>query len=274
MSAPNLLRAAMAYGALGWRVLPCQPSGKTPILKDWPNRASTDPDVITSWWRDQPTANIAVATGPGSGIFVLDVDGAEGEAALAELERKHGPLPDLFPQQRSGSGNGWHAFLAWPEGRTIRNSAGRIGRGIDVRGEGGACMLAPSLHRSGRRYAWALGSSPRDLAPEPAPEWLLEMAAPPPAPPAEPCRPPSRQHGDRYVLRALEAELALVAAAPAGRRNDQLNTSAHALYRLADRLPADVIRRGLLSAAAHAGLPRIEAEATIKSAARARGVAA
>ena len=68
--------------------------------------------------------------------------------------------------------------------------------------------------------------------------------------------------------------MALVASAPSGRRNHQLNASAHALYRLADKLPPDVIRRGLLSAAAHAGLSHAESEATIRSAARARGVAA
>ena len=171
MTAPNMLRAALAYAALGWRVLPCQAGGKLPILRDWPNAASTDPDVITEWWRQQPNANVAVATGAGSGIFVLDIDGTEGEAALVDLERRHGPLPELFPQQWSGSGKGWHAFFRWPDDVVVRNSASRIGRGVDVRGEGGACLLAPSLHPSGRRYAWATDRSPRLLKPEPAPAW-------------------------------------------------------------------------------------------------------
>ena len=274
MTAPNMLRAALAYAALGWRVLPCQAGGKLPILRDWPNAASTDPDVITEWWRQQPNANIATATGAASGLFVLDIDGAEGEAALVDLERRHGPLPELFPQQWSGSGKGWHAFFRWPDDVVVRNSASRIGRGVDVRGEGGACMLAPSLHPSGRRYQWAPDRSPRLLKPEPAPAWLLGLAVPPPPPPVEPFRPQSPQQGERYALTALRNELALVASAPSGRRNHQLNASAHALYRLADKLPPDVIRRGLLSAAAHAGLSHAESEATIRSAARARGVAA
>jgi hypothetical protein len=68
-----------------------------------------------------------VATGPKSGIFVLDVDGPEGEQALVALEQRHGPLPDLYPMQWTGGGRGgWQAFFAWPEGRTIRNSAGRL----------------------------------------------------------------------------------------------------------------------------------------------------
>jgi len=269
-----MMKAALAYGRLGWRVLPCQPGGKLPIIKDWPTLASTDPDVIREWWRDRPDANIAVATGAGSGIFVLDIDGPEGESALVDLERRNGPLPELFPQQQSGSGTGWHGFFRWPDDVVVRNSASRIGRGVDVRGEGGACLLAPSLHSCGRRYAWAPDRSPRLLKPEPAPSWLLALAVPPPPPPVEPFRPQSQQHGERYALKALENELVLVASAPSGRRNHQLNASAHALFRLADRLPPDVIRRGLLSAAAHAGLPHAEAEATVRSAARARGVAA
>ena len=64
MTAPNpLLRAAMVYAEIGWRVLPCQAGGKLPIVREWPNATSTDPDVITEWWRHQPNANIATATG-------------------------------------------------------------------------------------------------------------------------------------------------------------------------------------------------------------------
>jgi hypothetical protein len=82
-----------------------------------------------------------------------------------------------------------------------------------------------------------------------------------------------------YALRALEAELALVAVAPNGRRNEQLNASSYALFRLVadDRLPCDVVVRGLEAAARHAGLHRDEGGSagiakTIASAARARGV--
>jgi hypothetical protein len=90
---------------------------------------------------------------------------------------------------------------------------------------------------------------------------------------ANPFRAISRQ---RYAIKALESELALVAIALKGRRNEQLNASAHALYRFVERgeLPNDVVRRGLLAAAQHAGLSEREALGTISSAAKARGCAA
>jgi Bifunctional DNA primase/polymerase, N-terminal len=124
-------------GLLNWRILPCQAAGKLPILKDWPNKATTDCDTIGRWWGSRPDANIAVATGPGSNLFVLDVDGPEGERALVELERRHGDMPERYCQQVTGSGKGWQAFFKWPSGRTIRNSARKLGSGLDMRGEGG-----------------------------------------------------------------------------------------------------------------------------------------
>ena len=77
-----------------------------------------------------------------------------------------------------------------------------------------------------------------------------------------------------YALKALESGLAMAAAAPEGRRNDQLNLSSHSLFRfcIAGELDADIVSRGLLAAARHAGLAEREALATIKSAARARGL--
>lgn len=75
-------RAAIAYAhRLGWRILPCEPGGKRAILKDWPARATTDPATIRSWW-DRTAANIAVATGPASGILGRAFTSPAREAAI------------------------------------------------------------------------------------------------------------------------------------------------------------------------------------------------
>ena len=58
----------------GWRVLPVK--GKIPLLKDWPTLATTDEATIRRWWTEDPTANIGLATGKASDLFVLDVDRA------------------------------------------------------------------------------------------------------------------------------------------------------------------------------------------------------
>jgi len=52
----------------------------------------------------------------------------------------------------------------------VRNSAGELGSGLDVKGEGGAIVVAPSLHAGGRRYRWRNGAPIED-----APEWFLRL---------------------------------------------------------------------------------------------------
>jgi Bifunctional DNA primase/polymerase, N-terminal len=292
------LAYALAYAALGWLLLPtwwvredgscscgkpageCKP-GKHPVGPVAPNgidNATGDPAILRGWLERYQRANLAVRTGPESGLLVLDVDGPEGERALVDLERRYGPLPELYPMQWTGGGRGgWQAFFAFPPGRTIGLSAGRLGRKLDTRGNRGYALVPPSV--TTQPYRWALERGPASIPPEPSPAWLLDLLDPPAQP--ETPRDPwpiqsalSRGNGSRYAFKALESELALVAVAPAGRRNDQLNASSHALFRFAasGQLPADVVRRGLLAAALHAGLPEREALATISSAAKARGV--
>ena len=40
-----------------------------------------------------PQANFAVATGPGSGVFVVDIDGKEGVESYRRLTAERGKLP-------------------------------------------------------------------------------------------------------------------------------------------------------------------------------------
>lgn len=285
MGAIDLGQIAGNYAAhLGWRVHPLRARDKRPLLKRWPEKATTDPAIIRAWWNEWPNANIGVATGQVSGIFVLDIDSTEGEASLAAMEREHGPLPGFTPLQWTGGG-GWHAVFTYPAGRTIRSSASRLGPCIDVRGQGGCFAAAPSVHPSGRRYQWAEDRSPALLPPVPAPQWLVDLLDPPEAPegaraafsydrPATSATQTHTTEQGRYLARALESELALVAACPPGRRNDQLNRSSHTLFRFAadGRMPASIVRRGLYHAARHAGLSEAEINATIDSAGRARGI--
>jgi hypothetical protein len=104
-------------------------------------------------------------------VFVLDVDGPEGERSLAALEERHGPKLPLTWIALTGKGR--HLYFRWPtfEGApVIRNSASRLGAGLDVRGLGGYVCAPPSLHPSGHRYTWSQDGGP--LAD--APVWLLD----------------------------------------------------------------------------------------------------
>ncbi len=97
---------------------------------------------------------IGVPTGKMSGIYVVDIDNKSnknGSATLAALVATHGPLPD-GPRVFTPSG-GLHYFFRDP-GEAYGSSVEVSGVGIDTRGEGGCIIVAPSMHKSGKRYAF------------------------------------------------------------------------------------------------------------------------
>lgn len=167
------LRAALALAARGLHVFPCTARGKTPATPHGLKDATADPVQIESWWLVDPNYNLAVATGTISGIFVVDVDGMDAEAALRALEAEHGALPATVEVL---TGNGRHAWFKHPADTTIANSASKVAPGIDVRGNGGYVLAPPSVHPSGKLYAWSVDCA---KAVAEAPAWLLAKIATP-----------------------------------------------------------------------------------------------
>jgi hypothetical protein len=183
-----LLAAALDYAAFGWRVVPnhhlengqcscgkqpgkCNP-GKHPRYRkdDLPNGISdgtTDAGLITRWWQRWPKANIGICTGKDSGIWVLGPDGPEGIEALAELVHHYGALPRT-PTAKSGS-DGRHYVFRWPASGGIINAQNHRDVPIDIRGEGGQFIAAPSRNKNGA-YIWEIGPDECELAD--APDWL------------------------------------------------------------------------------------------------------
>jgi hypothetical protein len=159
-----LLKAALAYARRGIPVFPCEPGGKAPLTYNGFWDATTDSRRIGAWWARWPGANIGVPTGERSGLVVLDVDPRDGgPESLAGLERATGPLPETA-KARTGGG-GMHVFFRYPAGEVVRNSTGRLGPGLDVRGEGGYVVVPPSRTRGA--YEWL------DRAPPAGSAWLL-----------------------------------------------------------------------------------------------------
>jgi len=164
-----LLDTALAYAAKGWPIYPARevdetPEGfvqrikhlpeaeqkrqfrrkaKSPHIHDWNKQASTDPKTIRGWWKRWPGALLGLATGERVGLFVLDSDKPDGEATVAALEGRYGPLPATLTV-RSGKG-GTHRYFRWPtDGRIVRSREGHLGVNLDVRGHGGGIILPPS----------------------------------------------------------------------------------------------------------------------------------
>lgn len=157
--------AALSYAAKGWRVLPvhtvfegccscgkdCKSKGKHPRIIQWQEKATTSKETINFWWGQQwPETNIGIATGTDSNIFVLDVDGPQGEATLQDLVGRQGPLPDTLT---ATTGKGKHFYFRHPSG-PIKNSVGSLGACLDIRADGGYVVAPPSQHCSGKVYCW------------------------------------------------------------------------------------------------------------------------
>jgi hypothetical protein len=153
----------------------CEHPGKHPIgtlVARGLLGATTDEKLVRHWWASAPTANIGMATGRDR--VALDIDPRHGgDKTLATLEEKHGALPDTWSTITGGGGR--HLFFGAEV--EVRNSAGKIGPGVDLKGDRGYVILPPSGHLSGRSYTWQRRPDETALASLPA--WLLTAAAAP-----------------------------------------------------------------------------------------------
>ena len=274
--AARVVEVAARYAAHGWPVVPlhtpqgagctcrrpdCGSPGKHPRTARGLHDASTDAGRIASWWRRWPHANVGVVTGAASGLVVLDIDLPAGPATLARLEAEYGPLPATC-EQRTGSGGRQLLFLH--PGQPVGNRTG-VQPGIDVRADGGYIVVPPSMHASGARYRWA-----SRVPPAPTPVWLLKLLDRTRSPNLAvevTASLPAGNRQERYAASALHRELALVASAVKGSRNDTLNRAAFNLGQLAaaglvDRQHvADQLER----VAVGNGLSTVESRRTIAS---------
>ncbi len=166
-------RAALSYAKRGWSVIPAEPRGKRPVVawQEFQRRIATA-DEIADWFGRWPDANVAVVTGALSGLVVLDIDPRHGGTdSLSRLEITHGPLPQTLEALTGGGGR--HLYFRHPGG-LVRNRVG-LAPGVDVRGDGGCVVAPPSVHPSGKRYAWVASHGPEDRPPARAPDWLLRQ---------------------------------------------------------------------------------------------------
>ena len=162
--------AALKLAFQGIPAFPLIPNAKAPITKTGYKEATTDINAINGWWSKYPDANIGV---PTEGLLVLDVDcknGKDGYAALRKLEADHSPLPPT-KTQKTASGGMHYIYRA----TGIPNKVNCPAPGLDVRGNGGYIVYAPSVI-DGSEYV----VSDHEIVD--APEWLFRMILDPPKP--------------------------------------------------------------------------------------------
>jgi hypothetical protein len=151
----KMMNAAMKYAESGWAVFPLAVGSKIPMkgsggVKD----ATTDTDLVATIWETDPYANIGLACGEASGVYVVDVDvnhksGADGFKSLAEAGIE---LPPTLAARTPNGGV--HCFYKWTRGEKPKTGSKVNGLlGVDVRADGGYVVVAPSKI-SGKAYAW------------------------------------------------------------------------------------------------------------------------
>ena len=191
-----ILNKALEYADRGWSVFPlhsawrtkdlkevrcscakgynCKHKGKHPRLYNGVKGATTDMNMIDSWWKEWPLANIGVATGNISGFWVIDIDIKEKDKnGWNSLVEQYGENLDIDKQtellQRTASGS-FHVLVQSDEEIVPMNKVG-IFPGIDVRSDGGYIVVSPSKIGDGF-YEW----NNFELEPAEFKKWSLDIA--------------------------------------------------------------------------------------------------
>ena len=167
----SALGAAKRYLARGWSVLPLRPCSKRPLIL-WEHLQHERPSeqTVVEWFQRWPDANVGIVTGEISNLIVLDIDPKHGgDLTLERLEQRFGPLSETVEAVTGGDGR--HLYFAHP-GWLTRNRTG-LAQGIDLRGDGGYIVAPPSIHPTGRRYAWIPGRGPDEMTLAALPRWIL-----------------------------------------------------------------------------------------------------
>jgi len=257
----RFLSAALDAVGRGWSVFPLVPAGKTPAIRDWEARATTDIGQVYRWWAGDVARNVGVAAGR-SGLVVIDLDQGGGDVAperfagarngweaLAMLADEAGvEVPaDTYTVTTPG---GCHLYFRAPAEVALRNTVGTVGWRIDTRAHGGYVVGAGSMRDAGL-YEIKRGGPIVEL-----PDWLLHALTPAPPEP----RPPmqlSTQRASAYVRAIVDGEVHNVGVARTGTRHHNLLKAARTLGRLVGggELAEDDARGALLGAAArHVGV--------------------
>jgi RecA-family ATPase len=175
--APDTLTSAIALGKAGYNVFPLIENGKIPAVGAWQQRATSDEAEIRKLWTEHdPVLNVTRVKPYNIGIhtkdlLVLDVDaknGKKGLHSLAELDTFEG-VPDTFTVETPTGG--LHLYFK-PEA-PVGNSAGKLGAGLDVRGDGGY-VVGPGSTIDGKPY-----SVRKLVVTAEAPAWLERAAGAP-----------------------------------------------------------------------------------------------
>lgn len=201
-AARSPLSYALLYIGLGLWVLPLEPGTKKPLgrlVRNGFHDATNSAETARRWWGQHGDAGIGIAV-KKSGWVVVDIDPRNGGLETIDaLEAKHGPLQSDVLAYTGGGGE--HRVFA---AQLVENLPGKLGEGVDLKADG-YIAVEPTVHPSGRAYAWEASSDPLDgVVPTTLPGWIRDLARTPMAAPAyEPA--PVQPIDQRRLKSAAEA---------------------------------------------------------------------
>ena len=183
----SILDYVKMYRQLGLQVVPSVYPNKSianwkrpalPEWRDYQNEIVSDA-TFEKWFKDVDSRrlNIGILTGNCSNrVFVVDLDThSKPDAAIwwaCCLDMQETAADLDTPTQRTGGG-GLQLLFRAPEGwnpPTIKTSMG-----VDIRGIGGFAVIAPSMHASGKNYAWEENKEPWNIEIATAPQWFCDQ---------------------------------------------------------------------------------------------------
>lgn len=140
-----ILRAALEYLARGFSVIPVGPT-KRPLIK-WDEFQVRRPtaEEVRAWWEQFPTANVGIVTGKLSGLTVIDCDSREGIDTVTKMAGANFLAPTVETSR------GIQYYCRFDPLAINRHT---VARDVDIRSEGGFVVAPPSVHSSGKVYAW------------------------------------------------------------------------------------------------------------------------
>lgn len=141
----STLEAALWYRRRGWSVIPVGRNKKPVRGLKWKRYETELPaeSQVLDWFTKYPDANVAVVLGPVSGdLASRDFDSDE---AWQAFQREYPDLAKTLPVVSTFRGK--HVYFTGTTGI-------RIFRDGELRGEGGYCVLPPSVHETGIIYRW------------------------------------------------------------------------------------------------------------------------
>lgn len=162
-------KQALQLAAQGFHVFPLQVNGKLPVIKDYPNRATRDPEQIHSWFADSER-NIGISTtrfGETQALVVVDVDnknGKDGDAQLLALELQGYELPASLEQSTPSGGR----HIIYTTAAPLKQGVDVLGAGLDIRSRGGY-IVGPGSEIDGKPYRQINGHGHLAVAPD----WLV-----------------------------------------------------------------------------------------------------